>query len=823
MNERMQKVQTLFSQALELEPGERREFLYQSSGGDDTLVEEVEALLRNDEESNDSLFVSVAKQASEILSDRPRRETIGKYRVLSELGQGGMGTVYLATRDDDEYQKEVAIKLVPAVVDREELMRRFRAERQIMASLEHPNIARLLDGDTTRDGVPYVVMEYVRGLSIDQYVAEKGLDTDARIALFRQVCDAVSHAHRNLVIHRDIKPGNILVTDDGVPKLLDFGIAKILDTDGGPALTRSGMRLMTPEYASPEQARGEPVNTASDVYSLGVLLSRLLTGEMPYDLDTRELGGIEKIICEQPPTRPSAQNPALDTELDDIVSMALRKEPERRYPSVAALSDDLARYLDNRPIEARADTLGYRTAKFVRRNSLGVAAGATVIVALVAGIGVASVGMLRAQQAEAQALQEAEVARNVTEAFSRMFTAADRYGVNRETVTVEELLDKGLEDIRENIKDQPEVLGNLLMDVSDIEQRAGRDRNSLQLLDEAVEAYLSMEEPPAQRVFDAYRYAIRRADQLFESDVVDERVERLIAWQQKAFPDSDLHRAQVMNEHADTLSARLDSVGALEIYKQELELRKAMNQPADEIARLHRTIGYEYHWLNETATAIEYFEMALEVLDPDPEEADFGINYMLGQMAYAYAQLGQTDKTMEYADLQMAQAKRWWSETAPAYMDSVSVYANSLSRSNRVDEAVTVFRDLVALNERLIADGEMEADALYAANIGDAAGVEAKAGNYERAEKLHMKELEVKRSLYGEDSTALAVTYFNLSVNSALAGDGQEALGYLAEAVRRDYPFDDIEPTGAFAAFVDDPEFLDILERHQENLATLNP
>ncbi|MEM8685207.1 MAG: serine/threonine-protein kinase, partial [Pseudomonadota bacterium] len=444
MNERMQKVQTLFSQALEVEPEKRREFLYQSADGDNTLVEEVEALLRHDDESNDSLFVSVSKQANDLLASKPRRETIGKYRVLRELGQGGMGTVYLATRDDDEYQKEVAIKLVPAVVDRDELMRRFRAERQIMASLEHPNIARLLDGDTTRDGVPYVVMEYVRGLSIDQYVSENKLETDARIALFRQVCDAVSHAHRNLVIHRDIKPGNILVTDDGAPKLLDFGIAKILDTDGGPALTRSGTRLMTPEYASPEQARGEPVNTASDVYSLGVLLSKLLTGEMPYDLDTRELGGIEKIICEQPPARPSAQNPSLDTELDDIVSMALRKEPERRYPSVAALSDDLARYLDHRPIEARADTLGYRASKFIRRNRIGVAAGASVVAALIAGIGLASIGMMRAQQAEADALKEAKVAREVTGAFSRMFTAADRYGQNRESITVEDLLDKGL-------------------------------------------------------------------------------------------------------------------------------------------------------------------------------------------------------------------------------------------------------------------------------------------------------------------------------------------------------------------------------------------
>lgn len=823
MDHRLQRVQELFAEAVELEPEQRREFLTLACDGDDTLVEEVEALLRHDKESNDSLFISVSSQTEDALSGKPRRDSIGKYRVVRELGQGGMGTVYLATRDDDEYQKEVAIKLVPAVVDRDELMRRFKAERQIMASLEHPYIARLLDGETTRDGMPYVVMEFVDGVPIDRFVADQSLDINARLRLFQQVCDAVSYAHRNLIIHRDIKPSNILVCANGTPKLLDFGIAKILDTEDGPELTRSGMRLMTPEYASPEQARGEPVNTASDVYSLGVLLTKLLTGQMPYDLDTRELGGIEKIICEQAPVRPSTQNPEVTAELDDIVAMALRKEPDRRYASVTALSDDLGRYLSDRPVVARADTLRYRAYKFIRRNRFGVIAASSVVVALVAGIGVASVGMLRAQQAESKALNEAQVARNVTEAFVRMFTASDRYGLSSESVTVEALLDMGLADIRENIKDQPLVLGNLLMDVANIQQQADRTKSALELLDEAAAVYLSMDAPPAQQLFDNYRYAIRRADIVSDQSEVDARIERLVEWQQSAFPDSKLHLAQTLRERADIESARYDYNAAIELLTRELELRRSMNDTPEEIAILQRRIGYQHQWLDDAAGAVEYFELALEVLDVNPEEPDYGINYMLGQMAYAYSRLGQTDKTMQYAELQLAQAKRWWSETSPAYMDSVSVYANSLTLSDRIDEAVVVFRELIALNERLIEDGSATEDYTYAANIGDAAGTESKAGNYDRAEAMYLKELEVEMRLFGDDSVEHALTHFNLATNASLAGKKQKMLDHLAEAIRRNYPYDDIRGDGVFKAYANDLDFLAMVDRHNANLARLNP
>jgi non-specific serine/threonine protein kinase/serine/threonine-protein kinase len=358
----------------------------------------------------------------------PEGARVGPYRLIRELGRGGMGTVLLAVRSDDSFQKRVAIKILKRGTDTDAIVRRFRTERQILASLEHPYIAGLLDGGTTPDGLPYFAMEYVEGQPIDEYCETRQLDTTARLQLFRKICAAVQHAHQNLIIHRDIKPANVLVTADGTPKLLDFGIAKLLNPElGGQTLapTIAGPQLMTPEYASPEQVRGLPVTTATDVYSLGVLLYELLTGRRPYRITSRNPADIARVVCDSEPLRPSTavtrvqddSAPAdaitevavtgaapptstfqrmrtVDTDrlrkrlagdLDTIVLKALSKEPSRRYASVDQFSEDVRRHLAGLPVIARTDTLGYRAAKFVRRNRTAVAGAVLVALTLVAG------------------------------------------------------------------------------------------------------------------------------------------------------------------------------------------------------------------------------------------------------------------------------------------------------------------------------------------------------------------------------------------------------------------------------------------------------
>jgi tetratricopeptide (TPR) repeat protein len=371
-----ERVRTLFHALIEL-PGDERAAMLDECG-DASLRAEVERLVEQHEAAGGFLEQSVWELV-DTADDKWERVRIGPYRVVRQLGSGGMGTVLLAAREDDEFEQRVAIKLVRRGAGSDALLQRFRQERQILAALEHPNIARLLDGGTTSGSVPYLVMEYVEGTPIDDYCREHALSIEARLRLFLQLCDAVQYAHRSLVIHRDIKPANVLVTADGIPKLLDFGIAKL--TSEGSTDTRTGP--MTPDYASPEQLSGKLVTTATDVYSLGLLLFEMLTG-------TRAFAGKQRTGETEPPRASSVSGlRALRGDLDRILLVALDPDPARRYGSVEKLSDDVQRHLNGHPVAARGASIGYRTTKFVRRNKLFVAAAATaVIVAIVAFLAV---------------------------------------------------------------------------------------------------------------------------------------------------------------------------------------------------------------------------------------------------------------------------------------------------------------------------------------------------------------------------------------------------------------------------------------------------
>ncbi len=412
---RWEAVQEAVADASELSGPDLAQFLAALKRTDPALCAEVQSLLAAGEDMGNFLsvpFFGTDNQLSGALREAGLMigRNIGPYRILRELGRGGMGAVYMAERADQQYEKRVAIKLLSHGVQSEETMRRFLAERQILAAFDHPNIARLLDGGTTESGLPYLVMEHIEGLPIDAYCREHALDTNARLRLFQRVCDAVAHAHRHLIVHRDLKPGNILVTPDGIPKLLDFGIAKPLDATAD--VTRDA-RPMTPAYASPEQARGGHITTVSDVYSLGVVLYQLLCDQRPHRLEDCSLEDATRIICEQLPLPPSAHLPARDfsTELDDIVLMALRKEPERRYESVNELSQDLDQYLTGRPVKARPDTVGYRAAKFARRNRRALVAAAAGLLFLLCTMFVLAVNQYRLKRA----LDEIRISQQKTE------------------------------------------------------------------------------------------------------------------------------------------------------------------------------------------------------------------------------------------------------------------------------------------------------------------------------------------------------------------------------------------------------------------------
>ncbi len=422
--EEWHKVKEVLQTALELDPQARETFLDSACAGQEAMRSEVESLLKSHEQDDAFLEHLAAVEAADLIASMPgvwigRR--LGPYELLEEIGEGGMGAVYRAARADGMYDKQVAVKLIRSGLSTGFFFSRFRNERQILAGLEHPNIARLLDGGVTEEGMPFVVLEFVPGVPIDEYCIRHDLSIPDRLKLFRTVCSAVQYAHQNLVVHRDLKPGNILVTEDGVPKLLDFGIAKILDpeqerTGGDRSLTV--MRIMTPDFASPEQVRGDVITTASDVYSLGVILYLLLSGRRPYRVTSTAPHEIIRAICDTDPEKPSTavmrlenlrepsklDSPeraperksldskgekfrrALSGDLDNIVLKALRKEPERRYATVEQFSEDVRRHLEHLPVIARKDTPGYRASKFVMRYKASVAATVAVAFTLIAAL-----------------------------------------------------------------------------------------------------------------------------------------------------------------------------------------------------------------------------------------------------------------------------------------------------------------------------------------------------------------------------------------------------------------------------------------------------
>jgi tRNA A-37 threonylcarbamoyl transferase component Bud32/tetratricopeptide (TPR) repeat protein len=395
MSEGWERIQNVFLEAAELPPDERVRFLDTACARDPELRREVESLLAYDGADARRIEDALEDTAQSLFeSEGVTGARLGAWRVLQEIGRGGMGAVYLATRDDAQFQKRVAIKVVKRGMDTAELLSRFRRERQILANLDHTYIARLIDGGSTPEGRPFLVMEYVEGRPIDVYCRELGLDIEARCRLFLKVCEAVSYAHRNLVIHRDLKPDNILVAANGEPKLVDFGVAKLLDTELDSGLTTiTAGRLLTPEYASPEQVRGQLIGAASDIYALGTILYELLTGTKAQRVESHTPAELERVICETEVQPPSARvEPAnsrlrkrLSGDLDNIVLMAMRKEPERRYSSVDLFAEDVRRHLEGRTVTARRDSFSYRFGKHARRNRLWLAGASLVAVSMVGG------------------------------------------------------------------------------------------------------------------------------------------------------------------------------------------------------------------------------------------------------------------------------------------------------------------------------------------------------------------------------------------------------------------------------------------------------
>jgi len=692
--ERWKTIRDVFDRALEHPPDSRAAFLDDVGANDPELRREVASLLEAHAATGPLDLLAkelVGPWTTALQTSALDGEHVGPYRIVREIGRGGMGTVYLAERDDGTYEHTVALKLVRYRLAGEDLLVRFLNERQILARLQHPNIARLLDGGMTDDGLPYFAMEYVDGRPIDVYCDAHRLSVRERLELFLQIGRAVHYAHRNLVVHRDLKPGNLLVTDNGDVRLLDFGIAKLLDeATPGNRPTRTGGQVMTPAYASPEQVRGESVTTATDVYALGVLLYELLTGRRPYRLDDATPAETERIVCDQEPPRPSttlcssASPPGdrlapliarqrdttpdrlrrqLEGDLDTIVLKALQKDPDRRYASAEALVDDIQRHLDGLPVRARPNSPLYRARKFAGRHRTTVVAAALVVASLAAGLGGALWQARVAAQERDLARQETQKAEKVSDFLVDLFEASDPREAQGDTLTAYDLLARGEERLNDRLLEQPLTRAAMLSVLGRTHTASGSYADAARLLDTAV--------------------------------VLQER---------HSSPASDRARTRRSLAKAEVLGGRLDR--AHRLYEESLSLlRSAPDADSIEVAVTLSDFGSLHLERGAFDAAETAFRQALSILPseigPADPEVEATRRSTLQHLALLFQETGRLEAAVPVLENLLSLQRAHLTAPHPDLALLLNDFGMTLQRLGQLERAETLLREAIAMQREL--------------------------------------------------------------------------------------------------------------------------
>jgi serine/threonine protein kinase/tetratricopeptide (TPR) repeat protein len=764
-----QRVKAVLEGTSGLAPDARQEYLNRACAGDPALRAEVESLLSADDQAERFLERAVEAAVESWAGEASlvgRR--LGAYEVVRQIGHGGMGSVYLAARVDEEYRKDVAVKVVHAGVDSPDSRRRFLTERQILANLDHPNIARLLDGGTTEDHLPYVVMEYVDGEPLTDFCDRKQLSVDDRLRLFERVCHAVQFAHRNLVVHRDLKPANILVTEDGTPKLLDFGIAKLLGDTADRPVTQTAFRPMTPEYASPEQVRGGRITTATDVYALGVLLCELLSGQRPYRVDHESARAVEDAITAMPPDRPSTalfrmpdeeaegERPArtpesiagarrttperlrrrLSGDLDVITLTALRKEPERRYGSVELLAQDIRRHLDGLPVHARPDTLAYRTGKFIGRHR-GAIAGVAAMIGLATALTVFYGVRLAAERDRAHA--EGEKAARVAAFLSGLFEAADPYETQGREVTARQLLEVGAGRVERELAGDPVLQATMMGVIGRVYKSLGDYAEAATFL-EAAEAHWR----------DAGADGLELAGALHDlGSLANEKGEFADAATllERAY---ELRRVHLRAPHAD-LVRTLGLRGRNELDRGDLPLGETLLQEAVSMGR----------GLSSSPADVEALGFALD---------------NLGRLRTRQARYGDAESLLREA---LEQRQRAFGGEHPTVGTSLDLLAEVIRLNGKQSEAEAMFREAVAHARRILGDDHPT----VTSRLGNLATVIDNLGRSREAIEIHRDVLERNRSARGPTHPSVASTLNNLAASHLGLGEYDDAERSFLEAL----------------------------------------
>jgi len=804
------RIEAILDELLDLPSDERAARLDGLAGADAALRPHVERLLRADsDETGGILDRGIAPLAQRVMDDERAPASaasgtrIGPYRVVRELGRGGMGEVLLAERADGEFEQLVALKIIRGGMNRAEIVERFRHERRILARLRHPNIAALYDGGATDDGTPYFAMEYVEGRQIHDDCDARRLSVDERIDLFDFVCRAVGHAHRNLVVHRDLKPSNVLVTPEGTVKLLDFGIAKVVDAEAGEsesAQRTSG--FLTPAYAAPEQILGEPTSTATDVYALGVLLYLLLTGHNPHGETTRSIELARAILEGETPdpsaaagrgtqtetseeiarrrgTEPAGLRRRMRGDLDNILRKALQKKPDERYASVEDLRADLERHRRSLPVAAREPTAGYRIRKFVRRHRIGVAAGSAVAIALVAGV----LGIAWQADVAMKARTVAERARDESDAVTRflsdMLGALDPRKLGRE-VTVREVLDEGARTIGTEFPEQPLVQSRLMISMGTAYSELGHYEQARPLLEQALaiqEEALGPDDPRVAQSLNALGSMLRLAGEYAGARA---HLERAIAIQERALGPAHPDVAHSVHNLASVLWKSGEPAEARACWERAIAIReKALQPDHPDVARSLTGLGILSFEAGDYAAARAAHERAMTItektLGAEHPDVALGLNN-LANVAWATRDYEGARRLYERA---LAIRERAFGPDHPEVSSSVNNLAGLLHTMGDLEAARPLYERALAMRERALGENHP--------NVGQTASnlallLEA-TGNVAEARRLYERTIRIYETALGPTHADVARPLLGLGILLRDAGEPEQARALLERSL----------------------------------------
>ncbi|MHB8077983.1 MAG: protein kinase domain-containing protein [Candidatus Krumholzibacteriia bacterium] len=789
--DRLRRLRELFDAVIDLPPAERRAALETRAAGDAGLVREVFALIDEAQRTAPALASGLGGALAPPPGDADALvgQRLGPYDVVRVVGLGGMGAVYEALRREDQYQRRVAIKLVRLELNQPLTLARFRRERRILARLQHRNIATLLDGGVSPDGRPFLVMEYVEGEPITAWCDRRALTVPQRVALFRQVCAAVQHAHRNLVIHRDLKPGNILVTAEGDVKLLDFGVAKLLDpqVEEEMPLTRGGARAYTPEYASPEQIRGETLTTASDVYSLGVVLYELLAGRRPH-AGGGSVAALERAVLEEPVARPSAAATAaaaqrcgersvarlrrrLAGELDNIVLLALRPEPESRWPSVEAIADDLRSWLEGRPVKAQRPWFGYQLRKFLLRNRAATAVSILLVLALAGGVIATGAAARRARHAQLKAEQ--------VSGFLAELLQSVRPATGGRDVSVSEVLDAASRRLGTEMISAPDVRAELESVIGQSEQAIGRLDEAERHLGAAVQLQEQLTGRRSLAVAAAMSYVAGLYLARGELARADSVIGECLAIDRSLTARPDTLYASLLGMRGSIANARGDAAAAERAHREVLDIRlRLLGQGSDLVGsslnNLAVALGTQGRWA--AAESLQRAALTIALANHPPPSMEVA-NVENGLATALDLQGKYAGAESLYADV-LAQRGRLLGREHPTYASTLMNYAGFAYDRGRYELAADLSRQTLALRDGALPDSHPSI-AVALQTLGRCLD---RLGRHDEAGRDLEESLALRRRYLGDDSWLVGSAAGVLGEHCTLIRDFPRAERLLLEA-----------------------------------------